>query len=63
MNILPYIVIFTLPIIWFVIINQHSIFHIFFSYRIYILAIIAFHLVIANIAGYYSNEYKKKELE
>lgn len=63
MSILPYISIFILPILWFVIINQHSIQHIFFTYRIYMLSIIAYHLIIANLSGYYTKEYKAKELK
>ena len=53
---IPYIVIFFLPIIWFVSITQHSYTHAFFVYRILIISIISLLLII-----YKMFEGKKEE--
>lgn len=59
-NVIPYIIIAVFPTIWHFIIRQHSSFHMFFTYRIYVILIMTLYIIIANLAGYYHKSLTKK---
>lgn len=54
---IPYIVIFFIPFVWFIIISQHSYTHAFFVYRTLMIAIVSLLLVVYKIFE------KEKEIE
>ena len=51
-NVVPFFIIATFPIIYFSVVWQHSSFHLFFTFRIFVITVIAFMLIISNITGY-----------
>lgn len=55
-NILPYLIIMLYPIIWFFVVKQHTLKHMFFTNRIIIITVITFQIIIAILLGYYDKK-------
>ena len=62
-NILPYIIIALYPTIWFFVVKQHTLKHIFFTKRLIVIPIMAFQIIIATLLGYYAKEKKLREIK
>lgn len=56
-NMLPYLIIMLYPFIWFFVVKQHTLIHMFFTNRIIIIAIITFQIIIASLLGYYDKNH------
>ena len=48
-DIIPYVITALFPIIWFVVLKEHSYVHSFFTYRILIITIISIFIIIRNL--------------
>lgn len=63
-QLLPYIIIGIIPIVWYTVLQNHSYEHSFFTYRILMITIICINLCTEKIYKIYcNNDYNKKGLE
>lgn len=61
MQILPYIIILTFPFCWYIILQNHSYYHAFFTYRNLIITNICINIIIEKVFVAFFKEEKKNE--
>ncbi len=60
-EIIPYILLFILPIAWMIVCGNHSIWHAFFVYRIFCIMVFTFLIIIGKLFGIYGGNTNEKK--